>query len=73
VPSLCLTKTEAAEALAMSVDSFERYVYAELKVIRRGRLVLIPLRELERWADENAEATLSSEAQRASPACPEHR
>jgi hypothetical protein len=26
VPALCLTKTEAAEALAMSVDSFERYV-----------------------------------------------
>ena len=39
----------------MSLDSFERHVQPELKLIRRGKLRLIPLVELERWAIENAE------------------
>jgi hypothetical protein len=29
-----------------------------LRVVRSGRLVLIPVRELERWAAENAERVL---------------
>lgn len=40
------------------MDSFERYVQPEVRVIRRGRMRLIPLRDLERWADENAALTL---------------
>jgi hypothetical protein len=52
---LSLNKPEAAACLGMSIDSFERYVQPELRVIRRGRLRLFPLAELERWIAENAE------------------
>ena len=55
---VALTKPEAAAALSMSVDSLERHVLHDLRVIRRGRLVLVPVTELERWADDNAERTL---------------
>ena len=57
---LLLTKAEAAEALSMSVDHFERYVMAELKLIRSGRKVLVPLTELERWIGEKAAKTLAA-------------
>jgi hypothetical protein len=42
----------------MSIDSFERYVQPDLRVIRRGRLRLFTVAELERWANENAQRTL---------------
>jgi hypothetical protein len=40
------------------MDSFERHVQPEVRIIRRGRMRLIPVRDLERWADENAALTL---------------
>ena len=54
VKRLALTRAEAAEAIGMSIDSFERYVQPELKIVRVGRLRLIQVRELERWLQENA-------------------
>jgi len=42
----------------MSINSFERHVQPELRVIRRGKLRLFPIRELERWLDENADRVL---------------
>jgi hypothetical protein len=59
-PRLALSKSEAAASLSMSVDSFERYVQPDLKLIRQGRLVVVPVRELERWLEQNAEKTLAS-------------
>jgi excisionase family DNA binding protein len=53
-PRLALTKSEAADAIGMSVDSLERWVLADLRVVRRGRLVLIPVNELQRWLERNA-------------------
>jgi hypothetical protein len=58
IPRVTLTKVEAAEALGISVDSFERHVQPELRLIRRGRMRLVPMRELQRWASENASFTL---------------
>jgi hypothetical protein len=58
VPRVAVTRTEAACALGMSVDSFERYVQGDIRLLRLGRLVLVPVAELERWADEHAERTL---------------
>ncbi len=52
---IALAKPEAAAALGMSVDSFERHVQSDLRCIRRGRLRLFPVAELERWAEANAE------------------
>jgi helix-turn-helix protein len=58
LPRLALTRAEAAEALGMSLDSFERYVQADVRMIRRGRMRLVPVRELERWLDANAATVL---------------
>ena len=55
---LALTKPEAAKALGMSVDSLERYVMPDLRVVRRGRLVLIPVAELQGWLEGNASRPL---------------
>jgi hypothetical protein len=54
VPRVSVTKAEAAEALGMSINSFERHVQPELRVVRRGSMRLFPVRDLERWVDENA-------------------
>jgi hypothetical protein len=59
---IALSKPEAAAALSMSVDSFERYVMADLRCVRRGRLRLFAVVELERWMDENAERIFNAEA-----------
>lgn len=58
LPRVALTRPEAAAALGMSLDSFERYVQPEVRLIRRGRLRLVPVAELERWADSQAEHVL---------------
>jgi hypothetical protein len=58
VPRVALTREEAAASLGMSIDSFERHVQPELRLIRRGRLRLVSPTELERWADGAAERTL---------------
>jgi hypothetical protein len=51
---LTLTRIEAARMLGISMDSFERYVQPEVRAVVRGRLRLYPLRELERWVEENS-------------------
>jgi hypothetical protein len=40
VQRVALTRAEAAEALGISVDSFERHVQPEVRLIRRGRMRL---------------------------------
>jgi hypothetical protein len=54
-----LTKAEAAASLGMSVDSFERHVQPNLKVVRIGKLRLVPPAELERFVAERAEHVLN--------------
>jgi hypothetical protein len=55
IPRLALTREEAAGSLGMSLDSFERHVQADVRLIRRGKLRLVPVVELERWIERNAE------------------
>lgn len=62
IPRLALTREEAAAAIGMSLDSFERHVQPTLRLCRLGRLRLVPVRELERWLEENAETTLGGAA-----------
>jgi excisionase family DNA binding protein len=59
VARVTLSREEAAAALGVSLDTFERYVQSELRIIRLGRLRLVPVAELERWAGEAAERALS--------------
>jgi hypothetical protein len=58
VPRLAYSKGEAAEALGLSVDSFERHVQSELAVVYVGRRRLFLVRELERWLSMNASRVL---------------
>ena len=51
---ITLTAQESAAALGVSRDFFDEHVKPELRLIRRGRLVLVPVRELERWAEASA-------------------
>jgi hypothetical protein len=39
----------------VSVDFFDEHIAPELRTVRRGRRRLIPVRELERWVDEQAD------------------
>jgi excisionase family DNA binding protein len=58
VTRIALRPAEAAHALSVSRDFFVEHVLPELRVIRRGRLVLIPVSELQRWCERNAARTL---------------
>jgi hypothetical protein len=55
---ILLTRSDAADTLSMSVDSFERHVQPDLRLVRQGRLVLVPISELEKWVERNAALTL---------------
>jgi hypothetical protein len=52
-----LTRAEAAASIGVSVDFFDEHVLPELRVIRKGRRVLVAIRELERWAEIAAART----------------
>jgi hypothetical protein len=58
---VALSVDEAAAALPVSSHSLERYVLPELRVVRVGRRIVIPLRELERYAEEHASRSLNDE------------
>ena len=51
---LALRVPDAAAALGISVDSFERHVQPEIKLARCGSIRLIPIAELLAWLDRNA-------------------
>lgn len=54
VPRLAFNQQEAAEALGVSVDHFERHVKADLAVVYSGSRRLYPRNVLERWLEEQA-------------------
>jgi excisionase family DNA binding protein len=61
---LALPPEEAAAMLSMSRDSFDRYVRDELRLLRVGRKVLVPVSELERWVERNAAVPIALEVGR---------
>jgi len=54
VPRVALTREEAAVSLGVSLSHFARHVAPELRVVRSGSVRLVPVAELERWAEKNA-------------------
>jgi excisionase family DNA binding protein len=54
VPRYTLTRKEAAAALGIGLNHFERRVQSDLKVVASGQLILIPVSELERWVQRHA-------------------
>ena len=55
---LALSPGEAAAALSVSRDFFDKHILPELRIVRRGRRRLVPVSELERWLADAAERTL---------------
>jgi excisionase family DNA binding protein len=55
---VALSPVEAAGALGVSRDFFDEHVLPELRVVRRGRKVLVPVAQIERWLEESAALTL---------------
>jgi excisionase family DNA binding protein len=60
VTPLAVPPEQAAVLLSMSRDHFDRYVRDEMRLIRVGRKVLVPVKELERWIERNATLTLEA-------------
>jgi hypothetical protein len=56
--ALCLSRDEAAAALRISTDTFERHVLPNLRVAQVGRRQLVPVRELEAWLSSKAARAL---------------
>jgi excisionase family DNA binding protein len=54
---LALSPDEAAGVLGVSRDYLDEHVIGELRIVRRGRRILIALAELERWLDQAAGRT----------------
>ena len=50
-PRLALSLDEAAAALGVSRDYFDEHIRPELRVVRRGRRVLVATAEISRWLD----------------------
>jgi hypothetical protein len=55
-PRLALNRREAAEAIGISVDSFERHVQPSLKCNYIGSKRIYAITDLQAWLDRNAVA-----------------
>jgi excisionase family DNA binding protein len=55
---LALSPDEAAAALGVSRDFFDDHIRSDLRLVRKGRKVLVPVRELEVWLEREAERVL---------------
>ena len=62
IPRLALTREEAAASIGMGLDSFERHVQPSIRLVRLGRMRLVPITELQRWLEDNARTTLKEAA-----------
>ena len=58
VPRLALSVEEACAALGVSWDFWSEHVAPELRIVRRGRRKLVPVSELQRFLEHNAERAL---------------
>ncbi len=61
---LALRAEEAAAALGVSVDFFREQIAPELRAVRRGRLRLFAVADIQRWLNEHASVPLSDEVRR---------
>jgi excisionase family DNA binding protein len=58
VPRVALTRQEAAHSLGVSLSFFAEHIQPDLKLVRIGSVRLVPLRELERWLEREAQAVV---------------
>ena len=57
-PRLALRKLEAAQALGVSDETFDKYVKPHVRVVRWGGVRVYSIRELERFLESEAAAPL---------------
>lgn len=57
-PRLALRKGEAAAALGLSDESFDRYVVPTVRAVRVGSLRVYPVSALEEWLNQQARLPL---------------
>ncbi len=55
---LAYSRADAAKALGVSTDFFDEHIAHEVRAVRRGRLRLYPVRELEIWLERSASLAL---------------
>jgi hypothetical protein len=58
IERLAYGPSEAAAAMGYSREFFDREVLPEVKCIRRGRRIIIDVRELQAWLDRNSRSVL---------------
>jgi predicted DNA-binding transcriptional regulator AlpA len=58
VPRLALRREEASAAIGVSPDHFDAHIRHGLRAVRRGRVVVYPVSEIEAWLEKNAARTL---------------
>jgi len=51
---MLLTRREAAVSMGMSLRHFQRHVQPHVRCVYSGQLRLYRIRDLERWADDEA-------------------
>jgi excisionase family DNA binding protein len=56
---LAVSVAEAADLLGVSADHFRRRIQPELRIVRSGRLRLVPVAELETWLQRHAARALT--------------
>ena len=54
IQRLAFRVEEAAAALGVSDDYFRAHIAPELEWVRRGRIRIVAITELQRWLDANA-------------------
>lgn len=54
IPRLALNQQEAAAALGVSVNHFERHIKPHLPVVLSGAKRLCAIKALERWIEEHS-------------------
>jgi excisionase family DNA binding protein len=65
VGRLAVDVGEAAELLGVSRGYFDEHVRHEVRMVRKGRLRLVAVAELERWLERNSELILGDAGLRA--------
>lgn len=61
VPRLALRPAEAAACIGVSRSFFDDEIAPSLRVIRKGRVVLFPITEIESWLRANREPAVADQ------------
>lgn len=61
IEPVTVDRETAAEMLGMSRAHFERHVQPDLRLVRSGKLRLVPVAELKRWVERSLHAPIAAD------------